>query len=105
FQVNAVEVAGERQRRPPLTRAGLGRQRLCALLLVEERLGHGRVRLVRADRTDALVLEVDVGRGVEGLFQPPGADEGRRPPQLVDLAHRLRYLDVTLRADLLQNEG
>ncbi len=36
FQVNVEEAAGHRQRRPPLPRAGLGRQRLGVGFLIVE---------------------------------------------------------------------
>ena len=59
---------------------------LDALHLVVVGLGDGGVGLVAAGGADALVLVVDVGRRVERLLQPAGADERRRPPDAVDLA-------------------
>ena len=101
LEVEVEEVAGHREGRAPLPGAGLGRQRLRPGFLVVEGLRDGRVRLVRADRADALVLVVDVGRRVERLLEPQRAAHRRRPPEPVDLAHRLGDLDPALGRDLL----
>jgi hypothetical protein len=73
-------------------------------LLVVEGLGDGGVRLVGAGRAHALVLVVDVGRGVEELLQAAGAEEGGRAPERVDLAHLFRDRDVGLGRDLLADD-
>src|SRR3954463_13105351 len=67
--------AGERERRAPLARAGLGRELLDASLGVLVRLRDRGVRLVRAGRRDALVLVEDACGGVERLLEPAGAVE------------------------------
>ena len=61
--------AGHGQRAAPLARAGLGGDALDALHLVVVGLRDGGVGLVAAGRADALVLVVDVRRGVERLLQ------------------------------------
>ena len=66
-------------------------------LLVVEGLRDRGVRLVRAGRGDPLVLVVDVGGGIERLLEPPGAQQRRRPPERVDLAHLLGDLDLRAR--------
>ncbi len=104
FEVHVEEVTGHRERRSPLARTRLGCQRCRARLFVVERLRHGRVRLVGPDRADPFVLVVDVGGRIERLLQPVGAEERGRPPQLVDVAHRLRNLNVPLGADLLHDQ-
>ena len=95
------QAAGERQRRAPLARARLGGEPLDAGLLVGVGLRHGAVRLVRAGGRDALVLVVDARRGIELSLEVARAVERGRAPQLVDLAHRLRDLDLGLGRDLL----
>ena len=102
--LHVEQPAGQRQRRAPLAGAGLGGQLLHALALVEVGLRDGGVRLVRAGGRDALVLVVDVRRGVEGALQAPRAVEGRRAPQLVDLAHLVGNLDLGLGGDLLLDQ-
>ena len=49
---------------------GLGGHFLYPKGLVEISLGHGGVGFVGAGRGDALVLEVDFDRAVEGLSKP-----------------------------------
>ena len=63
-----------------------------------------RVRLVAAGRADALVLVVDVGRGIERPLEPMGAIERARPVQAVGVAHRLGDLDLALGRHLLADE-
>src|SRR5436853_3543562 len=53
------QLAGERQRAPPLPGAGLGREPRAPFLLVVEGLRDGRVRLVAPRRADALVFIED----------------------------------------------
>ena len=65
------------------------------------RLRDRGVRLVRARRGDALVLVVDVRRGIERLLEAAGAEQRRRPPQPVDVADVVRDLDLGLGGDLL----
>src|SRR5215203_2706442 len=72
-----------------------------AHLAVVVGLGDCGVRLVAAGWGDALVLVVDVGRGVEEPLEAPGAEEGCRAPEAVDLAHLLRDGDVRLARHLL----
>ena len=104
LDLEAEDGAGERQRAAPLAGAGLGREPRDALLLVVERLGERRVRLVAAGRADALVLVVDVGRRIERLLQAVGAVERGRPVERVGVADRLRDLDLALGADLLDDQ-
>ena len=66
---HAEEVAGQGERAAPLAGAGLGGDALDALLLVVVGLGDGRVGLVAAGRADALVLVVDLGRGVRAFLE------------------------------------
>ena len=70
--------AGERQRRAPLTRTGLGGELGGALEGVVVGLRHSRVRLVRSDRADALVLVVDPCRCAEHPLEPVCAHQRRR---------------------------
>ena len=63
------------ERAAPLAGAGLGGEVRDALLLGVVGLGDGGVQLVAAGRGHGLVLEVDVGRGAEGLLQLIGAHE------------------------------
>ena len=71
--------AGEGQGAAPLPGARLGREAGHALLLVVEGLGQRGVGLVAARRAAALVLVVDVGRGIERLLEPVGPVERARP--------------------------
>src|SRR5919112_162323 len=88
--IEAHHPAGERQGRAPLARPRLGGQAPDTLFAVVIRLGDGRVRLVAAGRRAALVLVVDVGRGVEEPLQTPGAEERGRAPEAIDLTHLFR---------------
>ena len=96
--------AGEGQRRAPLAGAGFGRKAVDAFDLVVIRLGDGGVRLVAARRTDALVLEVDSRRRLQGLFEFRRADQGRGPPDFIHLPHRFGDFDPSLLADFLLDE-
>jgi hypothetical protein len=96
--------AGEREGRAPLPGAGLGRQPLDAGLLVGVRLGDRAVGLVRSGRRDALVLVVDARRRIEGALEPVRPVQRRRAPQLVDLADRLRDLDLGIGRNLLADQ-
>ena len=97
--------AREGERAAPLPGAGLGREALDALLLVEERLGERGVRLVAAGRAHALVLVVDVGRACRAPSRGGGPGcSGDGPVQLVRLADRVRDLDLALGADLLEDQ-
>ena len=104
LDLEAEQGAGEGERAPPLPGAGLGGDPLRARLLVVERLGDRGVRLVRPGRADALVLVVDVGRGIEDLLEPVGPVERRRAVQRVRVADRVRDLDLALGADLLEDQ-
>ena len=57
--LEADQLARERERAPPLARAGLGREPRPPFLLVVEGLRDRRVRLVAPGRADALVLVED----------------------------------------------
>ncbi len=78
--------------------------RLDAGFLVVERLRHRGVGLVDAGGAHAFVLVVDARRGVERLLQPARAEQRRRPPLPVDVAHRPRNLDLALGAHLLLDQ-
>ena len=93
------------KRGAPLARPGLGRQPLDALDLVVVDLGHRRVGLVAPRRAVALVLEIDPGRGPQGLLQPAGTHQGRRPPDGVDLADFLGDGDPALGTHLLLEQS
>ena len=86
--------AGHRQRRAPLTGAGLGRDAAQPLLLGIVRLRDGGVELVRAGGVVALELVVDFRRGLQLLFQTVGAHERRRAVHLVKIADLVRDGDV-----------
>ena len=94
----------ERERRPPLAGAGLGRQARHALLLVVVRLGDRGIRLVRAGRRDALVLVVDACRRLERPLEPSSTVEGGRPPLPVHVAHLVGNHDALLGGDLLEDD-
>ena len=74
-------------------------------LLVLVRLRDRAVRLVRAGRRDALVLEVDVRGGVERLLEPAGAVERRGAVDPVGVAHLVGDLDLRLRRHLLLDQA
>ena len=99
------EGPGERQGRPPLTRAGLCGDALDALLLVVEGLGDRGVGLVAAGRAHALVFVIDLGRRLQGLLEPTRPIEGRGAPLAVDIAHGPGDLDLALRAHFLLDDG
>ena len=105
---DAVEVeqaAGERQGRAPLAIARLGRKPLQAGLLVLVRLRHRAVRLVGTSRRAALVLVVDVGRRIELALEAAGAEQRRRSPAPVHVAHLVRDLDLRIGGDLLLDQA
>src|SRR5215207_9791421 len=85
--IEAHHPAGECEGGAPLARPRLGGQAPDTLFAVVIRLGDGCVRLVAAGRRAALVLVVDVGRGVEEPLQTPGAEERGRAPEAIDLTH------------------
>ncbi len=72
----AEERAGHGERAAPLAGPRFRGQPGDALLLVVERLRDCRVGLVRAGRRDALVLVVEVRRGVERLLEAARTDTG-----------------------------
>ena len=92
------------QRRAPLAGPGLGRDAANAGFLVVKRLRHRGVRLVAADRAHAFVLVVDLGRRIERLLQTPRPVQRRRPPLAVDIAYRVRNLDLAIGAHLLADQ-
>jgi hypothetical protein len=102
--LEAKEPAGERQGASPLPRPGLGREALTALLLRVVGLRDGRVRLVTPGRADALVLVEDTGLRAERSLETVRAEQRRRPPELEDLAHRLRYGNLGRFGDLLEDQ-
>ena len=102
--VDAEQRAGEGERRAPLPGAGLGAQPLDTGLLVVPGLRDRGVGLVRARRRDAFVFEVDFGGSAELLLEAARADQGRRPPHPIDVAHRLGNVDVTLCRHLLHDQ-
>ena len=73
--VDAELLGGVGQRTAPLAGAGLGGQVRDALLLGIVGLGDGGVELVAAGRRDTLILEIDMRRGSEGLFELIGTHE------------------------------
>ena len=92
-QVEPEDRAREGQRAAPLAGAGFRGQPSNAVGFVVVSLGDGGVGLVAAGGTDALVLVVDVGGGIEGTFEPAGAEERGRPPQPIHVAHLVGDLD------------
>ena len=102
--LEADQLARERERAAPLAGAGLGREARAALLLVVERLRHGRVRLVAAGRADALVLVEDARLRSDGLFEPARPVERCRAPEAVHVEDLLRNRDLRLLADLLLDQ-
>ena len=104
LQVDAEVFGCEGDRSAPLSGAGLGRQVLDALLVVVVGLRHGGVGLVRTRGRHALVLEIDLRRRSEGLFQPRRAHERRGTPYLVDLLHLFGNVDVAFGGHLLVDQ-
>src|SRR6266478_5921 len=102
--LQAEHLAGERERRAPLSSTRFGAEPGDLFLLVVVRLRDGRVRLVAAGRAHALVLVVDVRRRAEGLLEAARAIERRRPPQPIDVTDLVRDLDPALLADLLLDQ-
>ena len=98
------QLAGERERAPPLAGAGLGRKPRAALLLVVEGLRDRGVRLVAPGRADALVLVEDPRARPDRALEPVRAVERRRAPEPVEVEHLLRDRDLGLLADLLQDQ-
>jgi hypothetical protein len=96
--------AGEGEGGTPLAGAGLGRELADAGRGVLVGLRDCGVRLVRAGRRAALVLVVDVGRGVEFAFESMGAIQRGWPPQLVRLPDRLGDLDLRRGGHLLLDQ-
>ncbi|OAV70489.1 hypothetical protein Barb7_03261 [Bacteroidales bacterium Barb7] len=47
----------------------------------------GRIELVRADRTDAFILEIDMSGCIQRLFQPVSTHQRGGSPILVQFAH------------------
>ena len=78
--LDAEERARERERRSPLPGAGLGRDLPDAGFLVVERLRDGRVGLVAARRTHALVLVIDARRRLQGLLETTRPIQRARAP-------------------------
>ena len=72
--------------------------------LVEISLRHGRVDLVAAGGTDALVFVINVRRRVQRLFQSHRAQQRRGPPQRINVAHRFGDFDPRRGADFLLDE-
>lgn len=66
---------GLSQGSPPLASAGFGGQVADALFLGVIDLGHRRVQLVAAAGVIPLELAVDLGRGIQVLFQAIGPAE------------------------------
>ncbi len=95
---------GERQRAPPLTGAGLGRQAADTGLLVVVGLRNRGVRLVRPGRGNPFVFVIDLGRRAERLFQTVGTEQRRRPPQLVNFTDFVGDIDPALRRHLLLDQ-
>ena len=91
-----------RRRRPATSPTGRRRFRWLSFLMpascVVAGLRHRGVRLVRAGGRHAFVLVVDLRRRAERLLEPTRAEQRRRPPQPVDLAHRLGDLDLAFGA-------
>ncbi len=103
--LEAEDGACHRERGAPLAGTGLGGQARDALFLVVEGLRDGGVGLVAAGRAATLVLVEDLGRRAQGLLQAMRPEERRGPVHGVGLAHRLRDLDLALRAHLLADQG
>ena len=102
--VQPEQRAGERQGGSPLARARLGHQPPHTGAGVLVGLRDSRVRLVRAGRRDSLVLVVDVRRRIERRLEPPGAEQRRRPPALVDVADLIGDLHLGVLRDLLHDQ-
>ena len=96
--------AREGQRRTPLAGAGLGDELADPGLRVLVGLRHRRVRLVRARGREALVLVEDLRRRAELLLEAARAEQRRRAPQPVGVAHRVRDRDQRLGRDLLHDQ-
>ena len=96
--------AGEGQRGAPLAGAGLGDELADPGLRVLVGLRHGGVRLVRARGRDALVLVEDLRRRAELGLEAARAEQRRRAPQPVGVAHRVRDRDQRLGRDLLHDQ-
>src|SRR5205807_7796250 len=98
------QLARERERAPPLARAGLGREPRAPFLLVVEGLRDRRVWLVAPRRADALVFVEDAGAGADRLLEPVRPEKRRRPPEAVDVEDFLRDRDLGVLGDLLPDE-
>src|SRR5215813_13858572 len=99
LEVDPEERAGECQRTAPLTGAGLGGELAYSFARVVVRLRHRSVGLMRASRADAFVLVVDPGGRAKVLLKTPGAEQGRRPPEPVDIKDRFGNRDVLVAGD------
>ena len=93
--------ACQRQRASPLPCSGFGGQTLDAGLFVVKGLRHRGVGLVAASRAGSFVLVINMSRGIERLFQLPGAVKRRRPPQPIDVKHLPGNINFRLRGKFL----
>ena len=98
------KLASQRQRRAPLPRTGLRSKAASACELVVVGLRDRGVRLMAADRAGAFVLVINVSGRVQRLLQTNRAQQRRRPPERVNIAHLFGNLNPAFRAHLLGND-
>ena len=83
--------------RTPLSGTGFGRNVRNSLLFTEIGLCQCRIQLMRTDRTDTLVLEIDMCRSPEGLFQIVCTDKRGTPVILILFPNRFGDIDPRIR--------
>ena len=100
----AEKLAGQGERRTPLTGAGLSGQAFGASHLVEIGLGNRGVGLVAAGGAGAFVFVVDVRRCLERLLEAHCPQQRCWAPQRVNVAYGLGDFDPPFRTHLLAHQ-
>ena len=93
--------AGHAERATPLSCAGLGSQSFDASLFVVISLGQCGIQLVAADRAGAFVFVVNFRRCIKRFFQFNRANQRRRTPRQVFVAHFFGNADPAFLAHFL----
>ena len=79
---------------------------LGTIQFIEIGLGDRCVAFVAAGDRCAFILDNRYGQVYPGHFlQPPGPDQGRGPPELVNLPYFVGDIDIAICADLLHDQA
>ena len=98
------QLAGQGKGRPPLARARFRCEPFGAGLLVEKGLWNRSIDLVAASGAGAFVFVVNMGRGLERALKTHRSQQWGWTPQRINLAHRFRDFDPTVRTHFLPHE-